>query len=209
MTIRYDNKRKAWIFDDIGEVTGAMFNNLLKWGQACRFGLLFLSVFALLQMLPSHSNADLVCRWDNIFEEDLSHLVRDKIHWDKSAGTISFTDLGEDWREVCLLAMSEGGYDTMGGGYIRFIEGVLGKEICRWNAREVIAFVYDHSDHVLQLSLTEMFGMDSPGISTDYKYAKPPDGYSQCSPIADAVARCVPDGSIRYNRCIFLFDEKD
>ena len=209
MTVRYDDDRKAWIVDNVTEISGIMFNNLLKWGQPYMFKLLLLFVLAMFLMLPSHSKADLVCRWDNLFEEDLSHLVRDKIHWDKSAGKISFTDLGENWREVCLLAVSEGGYDTMRGGYLRFIEGVLGKRICRWDATEVVAFVYDHSGHALQLSLTEILGMDSPGISTDYKYAKPPDGHSQCSPIPDAVARCVPDGSIRYDRCIFLFDEKD
>ena len=33
MTIRYDSKRNAWIIDDVSEVTGAMFNNLLRWGQ--------------------------------------------------------------------------------------------------------------------------------------------------------------------------------
>ena len=33
MTIRYDDNRRAWILDDVTQVTGAMFNNLLKWGQ--------------------------------------------------------------------------------------------------------------------------------------------------------------------------------
>ena len=173
----------------------------------CR--LLFLSVFATFLMLPSQSNADLVCRWDNLFKEDLSHLVRDKIHWDKSAGTISFTDLGEDWREVCLLAMSEGGYDSMYDDQPRFLENVMGKRICRWDASEVVAFIYDHSGSVLQLSLAETLGMSSPGISTDYVYSAVPDGHSQCSLIPGAIARCVPVHSTRYDRCLFLFDEKD
>ena len=33
MTIQFDRKRRAWIADDITEVTGTVFNNLLKWGQ--------------------------------------------------------------------------------------------------------------------------------------------------------------------------------
>ena len=33
MAIRFDRRRNAWMIDDVTEVTGTMFNNLLKWGQ--------------------------------------------------------------------------------------------------------------------------------------------------------------------------------
>ena len=33
MTVRYDDDRKAWIVDNVTEISGTMFNNLLKWGQ--------------------------------------------------------------------------------------------------------------------------------------------------------------------------------
>ena len=33
MPITFDEKRKAWIVDDVSEVTGVTLNNMLKWGQ--------------------------------------------------------------------------------------------------------------------------------------------------------------------------------
>ncbi|MDF2374244.1 MAG: hypothetical protein P1V21_25985 [Rhizobiaceae bacterium] len=166
------------------------------------------SFIALLMMLPSHSNAGLLCKYHNLFKEDLSHLVEDKIRWDASSETLDFTELGEEWEEVCLTSKSEGGYDSIDVGQLRFKEGVLGKDICREDASEVIAEIFDHSGQVLLLSLTETLRTSKLPVLTTYLMSKPA-GYRQCSPVLDAVAHCVPVNSHNMNVCLFLFEEEN
>ncbi|MCY6380979.1 hypothetical protein [Hoeflea prorocentri] len=159
-------------------------------------------------LMPSPSaHADIFCRLGNLFEEDLSHLVKDKIHWDKAAGTIDFTELGEEWREVCLTSISSGGYDVIDLSQLKFMEGLLGKEICRRDAQEIIALIYDHSGNALHLPLTDVLSVSGPQISTNYQSSGTPEGFGQCSYTSKAVARCLPIEAHRHSRCLYLFDE--
>lgn len=162
-----------------------------------------------LLMFSTLAHADILCRFENLFREDLSHLVKDKVHWDKAAGTIDFTELGEEWREVCLTSISSGGYDVIDLSQLKFIEGTLGKNICRRDAQEIIALIYDHSGKALKLSLAGLLGISSPQISTNYQSDGTPEGFGQCSYTPKAVARCLPIEADRHNRCLFLFEERD
>lgn len=111
------------------------------------------ALFVWLLVHPSTAYADILCRYDNLFKEDLSHLVKDKIRWNEAAGTISFAELGEEWQEVCLTSLSEYGYSSSETDTVRFFEIHLGKDICRKDDSEIIALLYRVSGGALHLSL--------------------------------------------------------
>lgn len=165
------------------------------------------ALLAYLLMLSPSAYADIMCRYDNLFREDLSHLVKDKIRWDKTAGTISFTELGEEWREVCLTSLSQYGYSASETDNVKFIAGTLGKDICREDDSEIIALFYDHSSNALKLSLSNALGISDPAIRISYRTSGAPEGYRQCGFLPNAIARCVPiEGE---ERCLFMFSEGD